>query len=383
MQRKNNAEFKQPKDSSAPQMAKNHQGDMGMALGKAFCVLCGKEGELTSERLCTPCFKGRTTLSILPETIQGFRCPKCMMYLHEKRWGHHPDEEYEEGLVSEALDVHNDTQALGIGILREVMDDRNTRLSVQVNGFIGGVEFESIHSTMVRISNAVCPTCTRKAGNYFEATVQLRSSGRRLSESELDALRVTFDDYLGSIGPDPMFFVNTEGNVQGGYDMVLGNKALARGWTKHLLGKFGGTSKETNSVVGRKDGEDITRLTISYRKPAFGIGDVVRRKDKFWLIASWQKEGAIISAVDRLQRTGLTWRDLEKTTVVSRKNEQFVIDVLNRDSSAAEFMDPNDWKVKAVSLPYDDDGVQSSLRIALIADEWVALPTLAGGGNGE
>ena len=79
----------------------------------------------------------------------------------------------------------------------------------------------------------------------------------------------------------------------------------------------------------------------------------------------------------------LTWRDLEKTTVVSRRNEQFMIEVLNRDSSAAEFMDPNDWKVKAVSLPYDDDGVQSSLRIALIADEWVALPTLAGGGISE
>ncbi len=305
------------------------------------------------------------------------------MYLHDKRWGHHPDEEYEEGLVSESLEVHNDTQALGIGILRQVMDERNTRLSVQVSGFISGVEFESIHSTMVRISNAVCPTCTRKAGNYFEATVQLRSSGRRLSEQELKAVRATFDDYLGSIDPDPMFFVNNEGDVQGGYDMVLGSKALARGWTKHLLRKFGGTSKETNSIVGRKDGEDLTRLTISYRKPAFDIGDVVRRKDKYWLIASWQKEGAIISAVDRLQRTGLTWRDLEKTTVVSRWHEQFMIEVLNRDSSAAEFMDPNDWKVKAVSLPYDDDGAQSSLRIALIADEWVALPTLAGGGSSE
>jgi len=306
-----------------------------------------------------------------------------MMYLHEKRWGHHPDEEYEEGLVSESLEVHNDTQALGIGILRQVMDDRNTRLSVQVSGFINRVEFEQIHSTMVRISNAVCPTCTRKAGNYFEATVQLRSSGRRLSEQELKAVRTTFDDYLGSIDPDPMFFVNNEGEVQGGYDMVLGSKALARGWTKHLLRKFGGTSKETNSIVGRKDGEDLTRLTISYRKPAFDIGDVVRRKDKYWLIASWQKEGAIITAVERLQRTGLTWRDLEKTNVVSRRSEQVVIEILNRDSSAAEFMDPNDWKVKAVSLPYDDDGVQSSLRIALIADEWVALPTLAGGGDDE
>ncbi len=302
------------------------------------------------------------------------------MFLHAKRWGAYEDAEYEEALIEEILEVDGRSTAVGVGILRQPIDDRNTRLSIQVSGYISEIEFEDIHTTMVRISNAVCPTCTRKAGNYFEATVQLRSSGRRLGEDELNSLRGTFNDYLSSIEPDPMFFINKEGAVTGGYDMVLGSKSFARGWTKHLLKRFGGTSKETNSIVGRKDGEDLTRLTISYRKPAFDIGDVIKKKDRLWLICSWQRDGATITAVDRQERTGLSWRDLEKMAVVCQVKEQMEIEILNLDSSAAEFMDPRDWKMKAVALPYDFEASRKILRIAFIADEWVALPRIGGGG---
>ncbi len=356
-----------------------HTGGVIVSLGKAFCVVCASEDELTKDRLCIPCFKDRTALSKLPETIQGFRCPKCMMYMQDGRWGHHESDEYHEGLVGETLEVENRAEALGIAIMTEGIDERNTRLSVQVTGLIDGVEFEDIHFSIARISNSVCPTCTRKAGNYFEATVQLRSSGRKLTEDELTSLRGTFDTYLESIDPDPMFFISKEGKVSGGFDVVLGSKSLARGWTKHLLRRFGGTSKETNSVVGRKDGEDLTRLTISYRKPAFNLGDVIRRQDRYWLIFAWQKDGAVISSIDRQERTGLTWRDLEKTSVESEAKNHLEVEILKRDSSAADFMDPNDWKVRTVSLPYDDDGSQATLHIALIADEWVALPGMSGG----
>ncbi|HJL59229.1 MAG TPA: hypothetical protein QF621_02650, partial [Candidatus Thalassarchaeaceae archaeon] len=143
------------------------------------------------------------------------------------------------------------------------------------------------------------------------------------------------------------------------------------------------TTKETNSVVGRKDGEDLTRLTISYRKPAFNIGDVIRKQGRYWQVHAWQKDGAVISSIDRQERTGLTWRDLEKTSVESQSSEHLEVEILKRDSSAADFMDPNDWKVRTVSLPYDDDGSQGSLRIALIADEWVALPRTTGGAVSE
>ena len=44
-------------------------------------------------------------------------------------------------------------------------------------------------------------------------TVQLRSSGRKLSETEYNNLRATLDLVIESLSDDPMFFVTNEGPV--------------------------------------------------------------------------------------------------------------------------------------------------------------------------
>jgi hypothetical protein len=61
--------------------------------------------------------------------------------------------------------------------------------------------------------------------------------------------------------------------------------------------------------------------------------------------------------------------------------EQSTVQILNRDSSAAEFMDPSDYKVSTVALPYDDDGMAPELRIGFIDGRWVALPVSGKGGG--
>ena len=116
------------------------------------------------------------------------------------------------------------------------------------------------------------PDLHPSGGHYFEATVQLRSSARRLSEDEFNRLRATLDDVLDKLSDDPMFFITNEGPVTGGYDVVLGSKGLARAWGRHLINEYGGMVVETNSTVGRKDGVDVTRLTLLYRKPATKSG---------------------------------------------------------------------------------------------------------------
>ena len=100
------------------------------------------------------------------------------------------------------------------------------------------------------MANGVCLTCTRRAGNYYEATVQLRSTGRKLSEEEFQNLRATLDTVKESLSDDPMFFITNEGPVTGGYDVVMGSKGLARAWGRHLTKEYGGQVVETNSTVG-------------------------------------------------------------------------------------------------------------------------------------
>ena len=283
--------------------------------------------------------------------------------------------------IRENLILEERAKKVAVDFSVQEIDQRTNRLHVEVTGTIDGYEFHDSHSPLLQTSNAVCTPCTRKDGDYFEATVQLRSAGRKLNEEELSSLRSTLDELLQSMEPNPMFFVSKEGPVTGGWDLQLGSKSLARTWGRKLTRSFGGSVKESSTVVGVNEGVEVTRLTLSYRKPAYSIGDVVRFKKSLWIVDSWQKDGPILRKVDRFERSGATWRDMESSSVESTRAEQSTVQVLNRDSSAAEFMDPNDYKVSTVALPYDDDGEAVELRIGFIDGEWVALPVSGKGGG--
>ena len=283
--------------------------------------------------------------------------------------------------IRENLILEERAKKVAVDFSVQEIDQRTNRLHVEVTGTIDGYEFHDSHSPLLQTSNAVCTPCTRKDGDYFEATVQLRSAGRKLNEEELSSLRSTLDELLQSMEPNPMFFVSKEGPVTGGWDLQLGSKSLARTWGRKLTRSFGGSVKESSTVVGVNEGIEVTRLTLSYRKPAYSIGDVVRFKKSLWIVDSWQKVGPILRKVDRFERSGATWRDMESSSVECTRAEQKKVQVLNRDSSAAEFMDPSDYKVSTVALPYDDDGEAVELRIGFIDGEWVALPVSGKGGG--
>ena len=259
--------------------------------GAAFCIACGSPPPLTSERLCEDCLRARTVFSEVPERIQQHRCAKCGMHEVEKRWVTIEDEELGELRLRENLGVTDGASNVAIDMAYQPIDERTARLHVNVEGQLEGHQFSDQHEVLLQTSNAVCPTCTRKAGAYFEATMQLRSAGRRLSEDELKDLRGTLNELLNELESDPMFFITKEGPVTGGWDLQFGSKALARTWARRLVRRFGGTTKETSTLVGIRDGAEVTRLTLSYRKPAYGLGDVIRLKKENWLVSAWQKDG--------------------------------------------------------------------------------------------
>jgi len=277
--------------------------------------------------------------------------------------------------IRENLVAEERAQNVEVSFSVEPIDDRTYRLHVEVSGTIEDYEFNDSHESLLQTSNAVCTPCTRKAGSYFEATVQLRSAGRRLDDVELKQLRGTLDQMLERMEPDPMFFITKEGPVTGGWDLQLGSKAMARNWGRRLVRTHGGTIKETSTVVGSNDGIDVTRLTLSYRKPAYDLDDVVRFRKQLWMIDGWQSDGPSLRRIDRYERSGATWRDMEKSIVVCPSRDQHFVEVMNRDSSAVEVMDPTDYRMVTVALPYDDDGNTSRIRIGFIDGAWVALPT--------
>ncbi len=346
----------------------------------AFCIVCASPPPLTTERLCEVCFRKRNHLSDLPERIQQTRCPTCLKIQIEGRFSRVSEEDLMQQRIIEALRVHPEAQDVEMDLHAESIDERTTRLNLELRGSIQGFVFESLHETLLQTSNGVCLPCTRKAGAYFEATMQLRSAGRRLDEKEIADLRASLDTMLEEIGDEPMFFITNEGPVKGGWDMQVGSKAMARMWAKKLVSAHGGRIKETSSVVGHKDGVDITRLTVLYRKPAYTLGDVIGFSGRMWRVDTWTKDGPILKALDNLERTGTTWRSLEKCTVLSRMQEHYTVEILRRDGSAFDFMDPNDYTMRTIGNPYDLEEEASSVRICLIDGEWQSLPRVRADG---
>ena len=121
-------------------------------------------------------------------------------------------------------------------------------------------------------------------------------------------------------------------------------------------------------------------MTLLYRKPGYELGDVIRWRGDLWRPSNWTGEGAILEKVERRERTGASWRDLENANVVSRIHEFQLIEAVSEDSSVAEFLDPSNWSMTAVRLPYEHIPGRK-LLLARIDGEWVSLPRL--GMDGE
>jgi nonsense-mediated mRNA decay protein 3 len=249
--------------------------------------------------MCEVCTRKRIKLVEVPENVPWVRCARCGIVEIQGKWVFISEDKIWNELIQRHVLFHKNAEDVGLAFEPQTISDRHTLLHIQVEGVVDDLSYTEEHTMRARMANGVCLTCTRRAGNYFEATVQVRSSGRRLSDSEFKVLRASLDDVIENLSDDPMFFITSEGAVTGGYDVVLGSKGLARSWGRHMVTHYGDHISESNSTVGRKDGIDVTRLTLLYRKPGYDLGDVVKWKDNYWRPASWSKDGAIMERVDR------------------------------------------------------------------------------------
>ena len=339
------------------------------------CAACGSSELLAHTMMCMACVEERVVLARIPETLQYMRCQRCdhietprhgwQALEEEALWGH---------MVETHLELDAEVMDPEISWGATPLDERNHRIDITISARFGPFQLEQSARTLARASTGSCDACSRKSGNYFEATVQIRSTGRRLDEEVIEHMMAHLRRMVSKEDRDPMWFITKEGEVKGGYDIVVGSKALARQFVTRLTNAYGGTSRETHTIIGRREGEDVTRATIVYRHPGMSAGDVLEDgKQRLWRIERMTQKGAEMLAVDRHQRRGMVWNELERAVVVAQQKTIKRVDVLRRDDSAIDFLDPHRWEVVTVARPWDDNGGDKA-EVVLIDVEWIALP---------
>ncbi len=234
-------------------------------------MVCGRTDQPLREGVCPNCDAGRRTLVRVADLPQVTICPTCGSRKERDRWL--PSD---SGRFLGAEDLNRFLEpAEDVGIRRahwtELGAEANTRTySGNVDVRYRGLERSVPVELRVRWIAQNCPDCSRKAGHFFTAQIQLRGPEGRLPPGARhlrERLRLAWE----SIWPEGRdewrtAFSFTEERPEG-WDLYLTDTLAARGWAKLMKSRLGATTKESSSLYGRKDGRDVYRTTICVRLP--------------------------------------------------------------------------------------------------------------------
>jgi nonsense-mediated mRNA decay protein 3 len=236
-----------------------------------FCVVCGATDRPLVDGLCAPCAADRTVLVSAPQRAEVVLCPHCgarQVGSHWERAGASPVLTAED--LNPLLEV-----AEGVGVRRVRWDE--TAVTATVHEFVGharvryrGIERDVDVPLSVRVVHRTCPECSRKSGRYYTATIQLRGALDGPNEKAA-ALRARLEEewtkIVREMRPDWRKAVSWREERPEGWDCFFTDTLAARAVAKLAKQRFGASVKESSSLVGRKNGQDLYRVTFCLRFP--------------------------------------------------------------------------------------------------------------------
>jgi nonsense-mediated mRNA decay protein 3 len=211
------------------------------------CPLCGKKSEVGM--FCSECYLKKNLKLELPGRIKLEVCPKCRTYFLDNKW---VEGISEYDAVVKITENKLESNIKGIdksGSLKIEADEQDKKYNVTVRFALS--DSEIVKKTEVLIRNSPCSDCSRMAGGYFEAVLQMRGG---ISKKKVEEIADEIEKHK-----DSHSFVSDVKRVQGGYDLYLGSKKSA----EKIVRKYRGVAEIKKSH--RQAGIDKQSSKSKYR----------------------------------------------------------------------------------------------------------------------
>ena len=241
-----------------------------------FCPKCGKQTDEFFESMCKDCFKQGITLLVPERLVSVSVCPHCGGFFKgEERTSIEPAV---ETAVRKAIrkKYGPETPVEIAGLRVELAENkRSAHVSITVKAEISGVEIEETGEFTAALKRAICERCSRIAGGYYAAIVQIRAEVRIPTDEELALAENIAHASLGESD-----FVSKEQMLKEGLDIYVSSAEYGRRISRTVVKEVGGSFYESKKLYGRKDGREIYRVTFLVRLPGFKQGEVVKIGNK-------------------------------------------------------------------------------------------------------
>ncbi|MEM4255253.1 MAG: NMD3-related protein [Candidatus Norongarragalinales archaeon] len=214
-----------------------------MVLNLKICPSCGKSEKQFVGSFCIDCFSKQQLVEVAGKNLSLTLCPRCLRVKSGSAWV-----EFTPKVVEEMV-AHKSKSRFP--------------LSTQVS-FTQGKRFVGVHAKFhlkvdghdvkqekhfeIPFSKTLCLDCSRQAGGYKEAIVQIRGDERRV-ERVLQKLEKAIEGKT---------FWKTELKKTGGADLVAGSKNAVLDAVRSLKKPFSLSHK----LTGVRNGKKVFLVTI-------------------------------------------------------------------------------------------------------------------------
>jgi len=248
---------------------------------RSFCPQCGRETDTFFENLCESCFRAGLRLLEPDRIAEDVRasvnvCPHCGGFFkgNERTELEAVVEDAIRRAISKTYGPECPVELLELRI--EYNEGaRSAHVFLRVKAVIKGLEMEESAEFTVLLRRAICVQCSRIAGGYYAAIVQIRADWRTPTEDELEAAAA-----LAYAALSREEFISKQQLLKEGLNLFVSSAECGRRMAKAIVKHMGGTYAESKKLYGRRGGRELYRVTFLVRLPGYSEGDVLELAGK-------------------------------------------------------------------------------------------------------
>lgn len=313
-----------------------------------FCPRCGSpdgDGDL-----CDRCFAETTDAVEAPAETELRVCSGCGSYVTEAGWTSSDEAVPLEDLALEAakrgVRAHREAEDVGVDIVVERVDQDHYTIEGSYTASMRGHPVAGEFAVEVRVKRETCPTCGKLSGGYYESIVQVRARNRDPRSRELEFARDTAYSIAGRDYGDRDTFVSRVEEVDGGLDVYMSTNRSGRDLARRVADRYGGSVRDSASLVGMEDGREVHRVTYAVRLPEFVEGDVVLVGGSPVAVT---ETGDDVEGVDL--RSGEHVRQEGEARKIGSLDDVEVTRVVSRGDGEIQVLDPETYETVTLQEP--------------------------------
>ncbi len=317
-----------------------------------FCVECGKEGEIFRNGVCLACYLKQTAFSKGPSILDITFCPRCSSYKYKNTWVKEPFEDILKRHIRDSFTISPELK--NVQIQSQCNEQERVILcTVSISGVLEDQIITEQHPLTVRVKHNTCNICSREAGGYYEAILQIRAEQRTFTNEELATLRCAVETMVmqhQESGKRGLFITDIDEKREG-LDFFLSEKTTAFSIAKKIQEQYGGDFKQSAASAGMKDSRQVYRMTYLVRIPSYRKGDFFIFDESFFMIVSLHENKVRAMELSSLVEKVIDGKEISPAKIYGGQELIREMIVVSQTKTDIQLMDPKTYTTVEIRKP--------------------------------